>query len=69
MPRLDLQAKHANACNVLKKLALTTIDVFLLNDVRSQSGEDLEDGLFYTQITTDEKILLNNFKKYEKGGV
>ena len=38
---LDLRVKHANACNVLKKLPLATIDIFLFNDVRSQSGEDL----------------------------
>ena len=38
---LDLRVKHANACNVLKKLPLTTINIFLFNDVRSQSGEDL----------------------------
>ena len=37
----DLRVKHANACNVLKKLPLATIDIFLFNDVRSQSGEDL----------------------------
>ena len=37
--RLDLRVKHANAYNLLKK-TLTTIDIFL-NDVRSQSGEDL----------------------------
>ena len=36
-----MQVKHANACNVLKKLPLATIDIFLVNDVRSQSGEDL----------------------------
>ena len=38
---LDLRVKHANACNVLKKLPLATIDIFLFNDVRSVSGEDL----------------------------
>jgi len=38
---LDLRVKHPNACNVLKKLPLATIDIFLFNDVRSQSGEDL----------------------------
>ena len=37
---LDLLVKHPNACNVLKKLPLATIDIFLFNDVRSQSGED-----------------------------
>ena len=38
---LDLRVKHANACNILKKLPLATIDIFLFNDVRSQYGEDL----------------------------
>ena len=38
---LDLRIKHANACNVLKKLPLPSINIFLFNDVRSQSGEDL----------------------------
>ena len=38
---LDLRVKHANACNVLKKLPLATVDIFLFNDGRSQSGEDL----------------------------
>ena len=38
---LDLRVKHANACKVLKKLPLATIDIFLFNDVRSQSGEDI----------------------------
>ena len=38
---LDLRVKHANACNVLKKLPLTSINIFLFNDVRSVSGEDL----------------------------
>ena len=39
--RLDLRIKHANTCNVLKKRALGTIDIFLFNDSRSVSGEDL----------------------------
>ena len=38
---LDLRVKHTNACNILKKLPLATIDIFLFNDVRSQCGEDL----------------------------
>ena len=51
--RLDLRIKHANICNVLKKCALATIDVFLFNDARSNAGdidvvykmlEDLKDG-------------------------
>ena len=39
--RLDLRIKHANICNVLKKRTLGTIDIFLFNDSRSVSGEDL----------------------------
>ena len=39
--RLDLRIKHGNTCNVLKKRALGTIDIFLFNDSRSVSGEDL----------------------------
>ena len=38
---MDLRIKHANACNVLKKLPLATIDIFLFNDTRSTFGEDL----------------------------
>ena len=38
---LDLRIKHANICNVLKKRTLGTIDIFLFNDSRSVSGEDL----------------------------
>ena len=39
--KLDLRIKHANICNVLKKQTLGTIDIFLFNDSRSVSGEDL----------------------------
>ena len=39
--RLDLRIKHANVCNVLKKRTLGTIDIFLFNDSRSVSGEDV----------------------------
>merc|ERR1712080_217968 len=39
--RLDLRIKHANICNVLKKRTLGTIDIFLFNDSRSVSGEEL----------------------------
>ena len=38
---LDLRIKHVNICNVLKKRTLGTIDIFLFNDSRSVSGEDL----------------------------
>ena len=38
---LDLRVKHANACNVLKKLPLTSINIFLFNDSRSVSGEEI----------------------------
>ena len=37
---MDLRIKHLNACNVLKKLPLPTVDIFLFNDGRSQSGEE-----------------------------
>ena len=39
--KLDLRIKHSNICNVLKKQTLGTIDIFLFNDSRSVSGEDL----------------------------
>ena len=39
--RADLRIKHANVCNVLKKRSLGTIDIFLFNDARSVSGEEL----------------------------
>ena len=39
--RLDLRIKHGNICNVLKKRTLGTIDIFLFNDSRSISGEEL----------------------------
>ena len=37
---MDLRIKHSDACNVLKKLPLPTIDIFLFNDGRSQFGEE-----------------------------
>ena len=37
----DLRIKHANICNVLKKRTLGAIDIFLFNDSRSVSGEEL----------------------------
>ena len=39
--RVDLRAKHANVCNVLKKRSLGSVDIFLFNDARSVSGEEL----------------------------
>ena len=39
--RVDLRIKHANICNVLKKKSLGSIDIFLFNDARSVSGEEL----------------------------
>ena len=39
--RLDLRIKHASVCNVLKKRSLGSIDIFLFNDTRSVSGEEL----------------------------
>ena len=48
--KLDLRIKHANMCNVLKKQTLGTIDIFLFNDSRSISGEDL--NLYYVNSKT-----------------
>ena len=39
--RVDLRIKHANICNVLKKRALASVDVFLFNDARSVCGEEI----------------------------
>lgn len=39
--RCDLRIKHANVCNVLKKRSLATVDIFLFNDARSVSGEEI----------------------------
>ena len=39
--RSDLRIKHVNICNVLKKRTLGTIDIFLFNDSRFVSGEEL----------------------------
>ena len=39
--RIDLRIKHASVCNVLKKRSLGPINIFLFNDARSVSGEDL----------------------------
>ena len=39
--QIDLRIKHASICNVLKRRSLGTIDIFLFNDARSVSGEDL----------------------------
>ena len=39
--RIDLRIKHANVCNVLKKRTLATVDIFLFNDSRSVSGEEI----------------------------
>ena len=37
----DLRIKHASVCDVLKKPSLGSIDIFLFNDTRSVSGEEL----------------------------
>ena len=37
----DLRIKHASVCNILKKQNLASIDIFLFNDARSVSGEEL----------------------------
>ena len=39
--RIDLRIKHANVCNVLTKRTLATVDIFLFNDSRSVSGEEI----------------------------
>ena len=39
--RVDLRIKHKNVCNVLKKRSLGGVDIFLFNDARSVSGEEL----------------------------
>ena len=39
--RVDLRIKHANVCNVLKKRSLATANIFLFNDSRSVSGEEI----------------------------
>ena len=39
--RSDLRIKHANICNILKKRTVGTIDIFMFNDTRSVSGEDI----------------------------
>ena len=39
--RSDLRIKHTNICNILKKRTLGTIDIFMFNDTRSVSGEDI----------------------------
>ena len=63
--RLDLRIKHANACNVLKKRTLGTIDIFLFNDSRSVSGqganlyrilEDIKDGQATTSKYDNDNI-------------
>ena len=39
--RCDLRIKHANVCNVLKKRSLATANIFLFNDSRSVTGEEI----------------------------
>ena len=39
--RMDLRIKHANICNVLKKRSLASVDIFVFNDARSVSGEEI----------------------------
>ena len=39
--RVDLRIKHASMCNVLKKRTLNSIDIFVFNDARSVTGEEL----------------------------
>ena len=39
--RCDLRIKHANVCNVLKKRSLANANIFLFNDSRSVTGEEI----------------------------
>ena len=39
--RCDLRIKHANVCNVLKKRSLASANIFLFNDSRSVTGEEI----------------------------
>ena len=39
--RCDLRIKHANVCNVLKKRSLANVNIFLFNDSRSVTGEEI----------------------------
>ena len=39
--RTDLRIKHANVCNILKKRNLGTVDIFLFNDSRSVTDEEM----------------------------
>ena len=39
--RCDLRIKHANVCNVLKKRSLASVNIFLFNDARSVTGEEI----------------------------
>ena len=39
--RCDLRIKHSNVCNVLKKRSLASANIFLFNDSRSVSGEEI----------------------------
>ena len=41
--RIDFRIKHANMCNVLKKKPLTTVDIFLFNDGRSITEDEISD--------------------------
>ena len=63
--RLDLHIKHANICNVLQKRNLGTIDIFLFNNSRSVSGnelnlyrilEDIKDGQATTAKYNNDNI-------------
>ena len=63
--RLDLRIKHANICNVLQKRTLGTIDIFLFNDSRSVSrdelnlyriSEDIKDGQATTSKYNNDNI-------------
>ena len=63
--RVDLRIKHANVCQVLKKRSLASVNVFLFNDSRSISGEELE---FY-RILEDIKDGQATTSKYDNDNI
>ena len=63
--RIDLRMKHANVCQVLKKRNLASINVFLFNDSRSVSGEELN---FY-RILEDIKDGQATTSKYDNDNI
>ena len=63
--RCDLRIKHKDMCNILRKRATTTVDIFLFNDSRSISDEepnmyrileDIKDGAATTSKYDNQRI-------------